>query len=119
MSDDDRLAPFIEAMARAEHAYTNTFSTPGAKHPCPPALHDAENCPLCEDGYWTEGEPPSWEDDTEGVRESYRDEARRDIDAALAVDGPVKLIVAEVALWNDVQPMQFADGEPVYREVQR
>lgn len=75
----------IEVMARSEHEYLEQFGTPGAVHPCPPPIHalhvaDGDDC----DGTWTESDYPSWEDEDDRIKESHREDARRNLTALLA-----------------------------------
>ena len=126
MSDEttDPLAPFAEAAARAEHAYLGTFTDPGARRTCPPVLHALpDHNPECP-GYWIEDDWPSWEDDAEAVREGFRDDARRTLDAALAVDGPYRLIIGEFYGMTPRWPIEETLGLPrpsrrLFREVPR
>jgi hypothetical protein len=80
----DFYAGLVEAMARADHEHLGQFGSPGASHPCPPALHNRpEHDPDC-DGLWVEQLWPSWENVTEDEREGFREDARRHLAAAFA-----------------------------------
>ena len=74
-----------EAMARVEHEHLEQFGSPGERHPCPPSIHEiharqGDDC----DGWWTEAEYPSWEDEAENIKLMHRNDADRALAALLS-----------------------------------